>query len=44
MNAYVNLVVNITSLNTNRFYIPGETKEVEALRRKGILNGMIIFA
>ena len=31
-------------MNTAKYYIPGETKEIEALRRKGILNGSILIS
>jgi hypothetical protein len=36
-------MVNLASIINTKFYIPGETKEVEALRRKAILNGILIY-
>lgn len=43
LQSYVNLIISLASLANTRFYIPGETKEVEALRRKAILNGLLVF-
>lgn len=37
------MVTSLASVSNSKFYIPGETKEVQALRRKAILNGLIIF-
>jgi len=31
------------SVTNTKFYIPGETKEVDALRRKAIMNGILAF-
>lgn len=31
-------------MNATKFYIPGETKEIEALRRRALLNGVILIA
>jgi type III secretion system FlhB-like substrate exporter len=31
-------------VSSNKFYIPGETKEIEMLKKKGINNGSIIVA
>jgi hypothetical protein len=43
VNAYVALIVTLGSVSNNKFYIPGETKEVEGLRRKAIMNGILVF-
>jgi hypothetical protein len=40
---YTQLLIALASMSNSRFYIPGETKEQQALRRKAILNGLIIF-
>jgi len=36
--------VQLCSLNTSKFYVPGETKEIENLRKKAILNGALVVA
>jgi hypothetical protein len=40
---YVSLIITLGSVTNNKFYIPGETKEVETLRRKAIMNGILAF-
>ena len=41
--AYVSFLTSIASVSSSKFHIPGETKEVQALRRKAILNGILVF-
>ena len=36
-------MITLGSVSNSKFYIPGETKEVETLRRKAIMNGILIF-
>lgn len=36
-------MISLASVSHTKFYIPGETKEVDALRRKSITNGMLVF-
>jgi len=36
--------VQVSSISNNKFYIPGETKEIEQLRKKSIMSGMVILA
>ena len=36
-------MITLGSVSNSKFYIPGETKEVESLRRKAIMNGILIF-
>jgi hypothetical protein len=36
-------MITLGSVSSSKFYIPGETKEVESLRRKAIMNGILIF-
>ncbi len=43
LQSYVSLIISLGSITNNKFYIPGETKEVEALRRKAIMNGILVF-
>lgn len=43
MQSYVSLIISLGSVTNTKFYIPGETKEVEALRRKAIMNGILAF-
>jgi hypothetical protein len=43
LSSFIGLIVSLASIINTRFYIPGETKEIEALRRKAILNGVLIF-
>jgi hypothetical protein len=43
-NNLISVFILICSVNTAKFYIPGETKEIEALRRRGILNGSILIS
>jgi hypothetical protein len=43
LNQFVSLIITLASVSSNKFYIPGETKEVEALRRKAIGNGLLIM-
>lgn len=33
------LFIQICSINSAKYYIPGETREIEALKRKALLNG-----
>jgi hypothetical protein len=40
---YVSLIITLGSVANTKFYIPGETKEVETLRRKAIMNGILAF-
>lgn len=40
---YVSLIITLGSVTNTKFYIPGETKEVETLRRKAIMNGILAF-
>ena len=40
----ISLFITLCSVNTAKYYIPGETKEIESLRRKGILNGSILIS
>jgi hypothetical protein len=40
----VTLLVQLCSVNNGRFYIPGETKETEMLKRKAICNGLFVIA
>jgi hypothetical protein len=43
VQCYVSLIISLGSVTNNKFYIPGETKEVEALRRKSIMHGLLAF-
>jgi hypothetical protein len=43
VQSYVSLVISLGSVNNTKFYIPGETKEVEALRKKAIMHGILAF-
>lgn len=43
LQSFIGLIVSLASIINTRFYIPGETKEVESLRRKAIMNGVLIF-
>lgn len=40
----IQLLVILSSMANNKFYIPGETKEVEVVRKKAIINGVIVLA
>ena len=35
-------MIMLSSVNNNKFHIPGQTKEIEAIRRKAIINGLIV--
>jgi hypothetical protein len=37
-------MISITSITGSKHYIPGETKEIEGLRRKAILCGLTVLA
>lgn len=43
-NSLISLFIILCSVNTAKYYIPGETKEIELLRRRGILNGAILIS
>jgi hypothetical protein len=40
---YYHLLLVLASLSHTKFYIPGETKELESLRKKAIGKGLLIF-
>jgi hypothetical protein len=43
LQAYVTMMISLASVSPSKFYIPGETKEIESLRHKAILNGLLVF-
>jgi AraC-like DNA-binding protein len=40
----VQLLILVSSVTNSKFYIPGETKEVEQLRKRSITHGIITMA
>ena len=40
----INLLITLSSVTNSKYYIPGETKAIEQLRRKAILCGLMNVA